>query len=355
MSSDSMRAVKDCASGTVGGILQVFVGQPFDTVKVRLQTMPTPLPGQAPLYTGTLDCVKKTLSKEGFKGFYKGTTTPLVGVGACVSIQFVTLQAMKRYYNDQNGPSANGFLTNSQLYLAGAASGITNSIVSGPVEHIRCRLQVQTGAAPAVTKALASGAAEKTAAAISAGNVAAAESVAVTATNANAVKVVAESAGSNAAKNALFFTGPIDAVQKIYGQHGLRGLFKGQAVTMVREFQGYGAYFAAYEYLVQRAMRLENKERNELSTVKVVAYGACAGYAMWATVYPIDVIKSKLQTDGFTAATRQYSSALDCARQTLAKEGAAGFFKGIAPCILRAAPANAVTFLGFEMAMRLLR
>ncbi|KAF9356345.1 Mitochondrial carrier protein ymc2 [Mortierella sp. AD094] len=348
MSSDSMQAVKDCASGTVGGFLQVFVGQPFDTVKVRLQTMPAPLPGQAPLYTGTLDCVKKTLSKEGIKGFYKGTTTPLVGVGACVSIQFVTLQAMKRYYNNQNGPSANGFLSNSQLYLAGAASGITNSIISGPVEHIRTRLQVQTGAAPAV-KAITGAAAEKIAGSIAGGNAAA--TAVATAGNATAVKAVAETG----AKNALFFTGPVDAVQKIYAQHGLRGLYKGQAVTMVREFQGYGAYFAAYEYLVQRAMRLENKQRNELSTVKVVAYGACAGYAMWMTVYPIDVIKSKLQTDGFTAATRQYASAMDCARQTLAKEGVAGFFKGFAPCILRAAPANAVTFLGFELAMRVLR
>ncbi|KAI1317130.1 Mitochondrial carrier protein ymc2 [Mortierella claussenii] len=351
--SDSMQAVKDCASGTVGGFLQVFVGQPFDTVKVRLQTMPAPLPGQMPLYNGTLDCVKKTLSKEGVKGFYKGTTTPLIGVGACVSIQFVTLQAMKRYYNNQNGPNANGFLTNSQLYIAGAASGITNSIVSGPVEHIRTRLQVQTGAAPEATKAIAGAAAEKVAAITGSESTAA---IAAATTN-NAAKAAATESAvvANAAKSALYFTGPVDAVQKIYAQYGLRGLFKGQAVTMVREFQGYGAYFAAYEYLVQRAMRLENKERSELSTVKVVSYGACAGYAMWATVYPIDVIKSKLQTDGFTAATRQYSSALDCARQTLAKEGAAGFFKGFAPCILRAAPANAVTFLGFEMAMRFLR
>ncbi|KAF8983541.1 Mitochondrial carrier protein ymc2 [Entomortierella lignicola] len=346
MSSDSLQAVKDCASGTVGGFMQVFVGQPFDTVKVRLQTMPAPLPGQAPLYTGTLDCVKKTLSKEGIKGFYKGTTTPLVGVGACVSIQFVTLQAMKRYYNNQNGPSANGFLSNSQLYIAGAASGITNSIISGPVEHIRTRLQVQTGSSPAI-KAIA-GAAESVAGSIAGGNASAAVT---SAANATAAKAVVESG----AQNALFFNGPIDAVRKIYAQHGLRGLYKGQAITMIREFQGYGAYFAAYEYLVQRAMLLENKQRNELSTVKVVAYGACAGYAMWMTVYPIDVIKSKLQTDGFTAATRQYSSAMDCARQTLAKEGVAGFFKGFAPCILRAAPANAVTFLGFELAMRVLR
>ncbi|KAG0052497.1 Mitochondrial carrier protein ymc2 [Linnemannia elongata] len=346
---DAKQAAKDCVSGTIGGFLQVFVGQPFDTVKVRLQTMPTPLPGQAPLYNGTLDCVKKTLSKEGIKGFYKGTTTPLVGVGACVSIQFVTLEAMKRYYNDLNGPSANGFLTNSQLYLAGAASGITNSVVSGPVEHIRTRLQVQTGAPPAIT----SGAAESVAA-IAAKSVETG-AVATTAAAQNSVKVAAETSAANAAKNTLFFTGPVDAVQKIYAQHGLRGIYKGQAVTMVREFQGYGAYFAAYEYLVQRAMRLENKRRNELSTLNFVSYGACAGYAMWATVYPIDVIKSKLQTDGFSSSTRQYSSAIDCARQTLAKEGVAGFFKGFAPCILRAAPANAVTFLGFEMAMRLLR
>lgn len=29
-----MRAIKDCTAGSVGGILQVLVGQPFDTVKV---------------------------------------------------------------------------------------------------------------------------------------------------------------------------------------------------------------------------------------------------------------------------------------------------------------------------------
>lgn len=238
--------------------------------------MPAPLPGQAPLYSGTLDCVKKTLSKEGIKGFYKGTTTPLVGVGACVSIQFVTLQAMKRYYNEKNGPNANGFLTNSQLYIAGAASGITNSIISGPVEHIRTRLQVQTGSAPAV-QAIAGATVEK--AAIAGGEAAAVS--AVTSSSSNAAKAVVDTAAANSAKNALFFTGPVDAVQKIYANYGIRGLYKGQAITMVREFQGYGAYFAAYEYLIQRAMRLENKERSELSTVKVVAYGACAGYAMW--------------------------------------------------------------------------
>jgi hypothetical protein len=32
--------------------------------KVRLQTMPAALPGQAPIYAGTLDCAKKTIAHE---------------------------------------------------------------------------------------------------------------------------------------------------------------------------------------------------------------------------------------------------------------------------------------------------
>ncbi|KAI9483451.1 MAG: mitochondrial carrier domain-containing protein [Benjaminiella poitrasii] len=290
------QAVKDCISGTVGGIAQVLVGQPFDTVKVRLQTQST----ANPLYTGMMDCVKKTHANEGFKGFYKGTMTPLVGIGACVSIQFVVLEAMKRHFTRVNSRAKNNgeFLSNSQLYLAGAASGLANSFVSGPVEHIRTRLQVQTGTG---------------------------------------------------------FSGPIDCIRKIYQSYGISGIYKGQAITMLREFQGYGAYFLAYEFLVQDAMKKNNLEkRSDLPTWKVCAFGAAAGYAMWLTIYPMDAIKSKLQTDGFTAQTKQYSSALNCARITFAKEGAAGFFKGIGPCLLRAAPVNAVTFMGFELAMRML-
>ncbi|KAI9302552.1 mitochondrial carrier domain-containing protein [Cunninghamella echinulata] len=289
------QALIDCASGTVGGILQVLVGQPFDTVKVRLQTQSV----TNPIYKGMMDCVRQTRAKEGFAGFYKGTTTPLVGIGACVSIQFVVLEAMKRFYSP-HGES----LTNGQFYLAGAASGIANSIVSGPVEHIRTRLQVQTS--------------------------------------------------SSAGSSGLYFKGPIDAIKKIYSNYGLAGIYKGQGITMVREFQGYGAYFLAYEWLVKRSMEKTGRQRTELPAHEVCLYGASAGYAMWLTIYPIDVMKSKLQTDAFDPSQRKYHGVLDCARKTLAVEGLGGFFRGIGPCLLRAAPCNAATFMGFEVAMRFL-
>jgi solute carrier family 25 carnitine/acylcarnitine transporter 20/29 len=64
--NNTKQTFKELFAGSVGGITQVLTGQPFDTVKVRLQTQPTP-----PIYSGVSDCVKKIASQEGPFGFYK--------------------------------------------------------------------------------------------------------------------------------------------------------------------------------------------------------------------------------------------------------------------------------------------
>ncbi|CAG8545039.1 10992_t:CDS:2 [Racocetra fulgida] len=220
---EAVKAIKDCFSGTVGGIAQVLVGQ-------RLQTQPTPKPGQPPLYSSMLDCVRKT-SIEG--------------------------------------------------------------------------LQVQ-----------------------------------ITPTQ------------SSASTQAQLYSGPIDCIKKIYSSYGIRGIYKGQVISMVREFQGFGGYFFVYEYLLQNAMKKENKNRDQIASWKLLLYGATAGYGMWIPVYPIDSVKSKIQTDGFTPETRQYKGSIDCFVKVYRKEGVRGFFKGFGTCMLRAAPVNASTFLAYEFAMR---
>lgn len=61
------------AAGSASGITKCLVGHPFDTIKVRLQTATTAR------FAGPLDCFTQTMRNEGFKGFYKGVTPPLVG------------------------------------------------------------------------------------------------------------------------------------------------------------------------------------------------------------------------------------------------------------------------------------
>ena len=65
----------DIFAGTMAGIAVTLVGHPFDTLKVRLQTQPI----ENPIYSGVVDCFKKTIKWEGPQGLYKGVQSPLVG------------------------------------------------------------------------------------------------------------------------------------------------------------------------------------------------------------------------------------------------------------------------------------
>lgn len=84
-------------------------------------------------------------------------------------------------------------------------------------------------------------------------------------------------------------------------------------------------------------------KREEIPSYKVAFYGGLAGEALWLASYPLDVVKSKMQSDGFGPKMR-YKSMSDCFRQTWRTEGMRGFWKGIGPTLLRAMPVSAGTF-----------
>lgn len=288
LTQDNTQVLKDLLGGTMGGIAQVLVGQPFDTVKVRVQSAPEGT------YKGALDVVKQLLANEGPKGFYKGTLTPLIGVGACVSVQFSVNEFMKRTYDSKlNGAPLSLF----QFFNCGAAAGFANGVLASPIEHIRIRLQTQTG-------------------------------------------------------NTKSFNGPIDCAKKIYASSGIRGIYKGLAPTLIRESVGLGIYFATYEALIAREIGKSSILRSDIPAWRLCLYGGLSGYTLWIGIYPVDVIKSKLQTDSLKKPV--YKTSIDVARDIFAKTGIRGFYKGFVPTILRAAPANGATFAVFEVTMRML-
>lgn len=264
---------------------------------------------------------------------FKGTLTPLVGIGACVSLSLahctlyislflvshrvlavISLRAYKiiseltvllqvsvqfggfhyarRQFEKRNAATnpLNPTLSYSQYYLSGAFAGIANSVISGPIEHVRIRLQTQPHGA------------------------------------------------------ARLYSGPIDCVRKLSAHEGvLAGLYRGEAVTILREAQAYGVWFLAFEYMMNADAKRNGVKRDQISQVKVATYGGLAGEALWLSSYPFDVIKSKMQSDGF-GPNRKYSSMRDCFAQTWRLEGARGFWKGIGPTLLRAMPVSAGTF-----------
>lgn len=62
---------------TPGGTASVYVGQPLDTVKVKMQTFPT-------LHTNAYRCFVTTLRQEGIPhGLYAGTVPSLAAQVGC--------------------------------------------------------------------------------------------------------------------------------------------------------------------------------------------------------------------------------------------------------------------------------
>ncbi|RCI11347.1 hypothetical protein L249_7606 [Ophiocordyceps polyrhachis-furcata BCC 54312] len=298
------QTTKDLFSGAMGGIAQVLIGQPFDIVKVRLQTTNR--------YTGALDAATSIYKSEGPLAFYKGTLTPLIGIGACVSLQFGAFHAARRWFeardnNDHRNPEA-AFVNEQQqqlklsnIFLSGAFAGVVNASLSSPIEHIRIRLQSQPHD-----------------------------------------------------RQSRLYSGPLDCARKIAVEAGgwLPGLYKGTCVTLLREATAYGAWFATFEALMTADVnRNRRTDRAQVPAWKVAFYGGLAGEALWLVSYPFDVIKSKMQTDGF-GVTCRYPTMRSCFVHTWQQGGFAAFWKGIWPTLFRAMPVSAGTFAVVEMTRR---
>lgn len=94
---------------------------------------------------------------------------------------------------------------------------------------------------------------------------------------------------------------------------------------------------------MQSDARRNKIDRKEIPTWKIAAYGGLAGEMLWLSSYPFDIIKSKMQTDGF-GDKQVYKTMRQAFAQTWRQEGALGFWKGIGPTLLRAMPVSAGTF-----------
>lgn len=291
--ASSLRAL---LSGGVGGVCAVVVGHPFDLVKVRLQT------SQPGVYSGALDVVRKTIAREGaVRGLYAGVSAPLTGVTPMFAVSFwgydVGKQLVRSFspHTDASTP-----FTVAQVSAAGFFSAIPMTLITAPFERVKVLLQIQG------QKTLAPGEKPK-------------------------------------------YAGGLDTVRQLYKEGGMRSVFRGSAMTLARDGPGSAAYFATYEYTKRKLTPVDPATGNpsgELSLSAVMGAGAAAGVAMWIPVFPVDTIKSRLQS----ASEAERLTIGQTVKGLYRNGGMKAFFPGFGPAMARAVPANAATFLGVEMA-----
>lgn len=221
-------------------------------------------------------------------GFYKGIRAPLVG--AC--IESAVLFSAFQY--GQEGLSKLTDLPSDSLIrvcTAGAFSGLSASFVLTPVELVKCKLQVAN----------------------------------------------LQSSTANESYMSI--------IQKILRNEGKLGLWHGFNLTLLREMGGTAVWFASYEESVKS---LNKKFPNQKNTNLLVS-GAVAGFVFNLSIYPIDTIKSNIQTYDMTSGSKKKLNFVSAFNHLTGRPGGLlNLYNGLGITLLRSIPANAVIFYTYE-------
>ncbi|KAH8167788.1 hypothetical protein CIB48_g471 [Xylaria polymorpha] len=308
----------DFWAGYISGAAGIIVGNPLDVMKVRLQV-------QQALSSQNNFPLKSSLGA--------GVAAPILGYGFLTAILYDVYAKTEGILNRSLQPSSlhgnhipnssagdsNGTGSNlSTIWLAGAVGGLAIWIVSTPTELIKC--QAQSASSPTT----------RTYAPSSSWGIACA----------------------------------------VLRAEGVRGLYRGGVVTALRDSIGYGFYFGAYK-LSERIISAKlaswsasagngsgNGEEWMQKTAGVLLGGGIAGVVSWASIYPLDLIKTLVQSQPplDTAAvpllrTADRKGATQIAKELYREKGMLVFFQGLGLCSLRAFVVNAVQWGVYELAM----
>lgn len=217
--------------------------------------------------------------------------SPLFGIGLCNAVLFSANGLFRQVLRNEDTSGDDGApLSLSRLALAGGLAGSVMALLNCPIELLKVRLQVQTGS-----------------------------------------------------KDRRQYRNLFDCAAKTWRAEGLAGLYRGLGMTLGRDIPSFAGYFFIYEASKRALSVWDAKPEGMLSTWQLMLCGGLAGFGAWLPAYPQDVLKSRLQvTPGIGTGE---------ALKLLVMEGGGswrGLFRGFAPTMARAFPANAATFLAFE-------
>eukprot|EP00755_Sulcionema_specki_P022717 Sspe_Gene.13982::Locus_4820_Transcript_1_1_Confidence_1.000_Length_1510::g.13982::m.13982/K15109/SLC25A20_29, CACT, CACL, CRC1; solute carrier family 25 (mitochondrial carnitine/acylcarnitine transporter), member 20/29 len=207
---------------------------------------------------------------------------PVAGAMAENAVCFYGFGQAKKALQWYHGTSS---LSHLDLFAAGAAAGAAVSFVLTPVELVKCRMQTMAGTQ---------------------------------------------------------YTGVWDCTRRVIRKEGFRGLYRGNTATMAREIPGNGITYMSYEVMCEVAAKHMGCHHEELPTYVYACAGGVAGMLYWPLPYPMDTVKSRMQT---SSSPKPFFTTL---RDIVRHHGIRGLYRGFPVTILRSAPASATVFVTYE-------
>ncbi|KAI0877016.1 mitochondrial carrier domain-containing protein [Hypoxylon argillaceum] len=273
--------------GSVAGAFGAFMVYPIDLVKTRMQNQRGADPGQR-LYKNSVDCFRKVVANEGFRGLYSGVLPQLVGVAPEKAIKLTVNDMVRGVFTDKKS----GQILLPYEILAGGTAGACQVVFTNPLEIVKIRLQVQG-------------------------------------------EMVKATEGAQK-RSAMW----------IVRNLGLKGLYKGASACLLRDVPFSAIYFPTYNHLKKDLFG--ESPTKKLGVVQLLTAGAIAGMPAAYLTTPCDVIKTRLQVEARKGDT-SYTGLRHAAKTILKEEGFKAFFKGGPARILRSSPQFGFTLAAYEV------
>ncbi|XP_034481797.1 mitochondrial ornithine transporter 1 [Drosophila innubila] len=278
----------DFLAGSLGGAAQVYVSQPLDTVKVKLQTFPEK-------YKGMLDCFVSTYRRDGvMRGLYAGSVPAVFANVAENSVLFAAYGGCQKFVSYLVGKELASDLTTTENACAGSLAACFSTLTLCPTELIKCKLQAL-----------------------------------------REMKHFVEPTQTADIRT------PWTLTRYIWRTEGIKGFYRGLGSTFVREMPGYFFFFGSYEG-TRELLRKEGQTKEEIGPFRTMVAGAVGGVCLWTSTFPADVIKSRIQVKNLNEG--MFTVGADIVR----REGVLALYRGLLPSVLRTIPATATLFVVYE-------
>lgn len=270
--------------GGVAGSASKTLIAPLERVKILFQVNSQHYP-----YTGVYSTLLRIVEREGFLGLYSGNMSSVARVFPYAAIQFVSFDFFQYYLApDNTKPSSWG------NFVSGALAGATSVVFTYPLDVTRARLAVQI---------------------------------------------------SSEAKQ---YNGLVHAFTQMWKHEGgIKALYRGAGPTMLGILPYAGINFYTYHTLKWHYANTWT-DHAEISTPLRLLFGSCAGMIGQTTVYPLDVIRRRMQIDGVKSGQSsfayKYNGSWQAFKHILKHEGWKMLFRGLHINYIKVVPLVSVSF-----------
>ncbi|KAF8316024.1 mitochondrial carrier domain-containing protein [Cantharellus anzutake] len=301
-------SLKFLLAGGVAGVVSRTATAPFDRLKVYLMTTSIDLVSSnislnaAPATSSALQrgtqviwrAILNIYAEGGVRAFWVGNALNTAKIMPESAIKFMSYetakQAFAKYVDKVDDPRE---ISGVSRFISGGIGGMTSQLAIYPIETLKTQMMSTAGSQ---TRSL------------------------------------------------------MPSIKRVWALGGFPAYYRGLVIGLVGVFPYSAIDMSTFEALKLAYVR--STGISEPGVLALLAFGSISGSVGATSVYPINLIRTRLQASGSSGHPQRYDGMMDVIRKTYSKEGWKSFYKGLVPTLAKVVPAVSISYVVYESTKR---